>query len=145
MNSQGKKESLALGYRESDIQRAFFEFVNIQAKTLANWRTIMATPNQGYKDSARWGAFRKAEGASAGFPDISVLIARGGYHGLFIELKTAKGRLQDNQKEWLKNLNNAGYLALCVFTNDVNDLILLVTDYIYLGKVDIKKNMKLFN
>ena len=36
-------------------------------------------------------------------------VARGQYHGLYIELKTQKGKVQKNQNEWLIALNKEGY------------------------------------
>lgn len=46
-----------------------------------------------------------------GFPDLQVTEARGGYFGLFIELKTIKGRPTIYQTEWLKDLKERGYAA----------------------------------
>ena len=38
-----------------------------------------------------------------------------GYHGLFIEMKAAGGRLSNEQKGWLKALETFGYRAVvCV-------------------------------
>jgi hypothetical protein len=34
------------------------------------------------------------------------------YHGLFIEIKTEKGRATKSQKEWIKALNERGYKAV---------------------------------
>ena len=36
-------------------------------------------------------------------------VARGGFHGLYIEMKAAKGRLSDEQKQWLLALKAQGY------------------------------------
>ena len=48
-------------------------------------------------------------------PDICLPVARGGSHGLYIELKRAKGgRVTPEQIEWLENLKNQGYeVAVC--------------------------------
>jgi hypothetical protein len=48
-------------------------------------------------------------GVRSGFPDLILCVARGGYHGLFIELKTAKGRQTDNQKYFQKALEAQCY------------------------------------
>ena len=59
------------------------------------------SPNEGLLPrTARDGAKRKAMGVRAGFPDFILLVARGGYHYLCIELKTAAGRQSDTQKAY---------------------------------------------
>lgn len=55
----------------------------------------------------------KAAGYVKGMPDLQIMEARHTYHGLFIELKTLKGRLTKEQEIWLKDLNERGYLAKC--------------------------------
>ncbi|MCM1093748.1 MAG: VRR-NUC domain-containing protein [Lachnospiraceae bacterium] len=66
------------------------------------------SPNGG-KRNAREGARFKAMGTKAGFPDIAIYIPASGYHGLFIEMKTSKGRQTDTQKEWQELLSQQGY------------------------------------
>jgi hypothetical protein len=66
---------------------------------------IGGTPVQRAK---RWNIL-KAEGAMAGMPDLMVCMASGGYHALFIEMKTEKGKLSDTQKIVHAQLINAGY------------------------------------
>ncbi len=56
----------------------------------------------------------KRAGCRAGFPDLILLCARGGWHGLAIELKTAKGHTSPMQDVWLDNLRKEGYfVAVC--------------------------------
>lgn len=52
----------------------------------------------------------KAEGVIAGMPDILLCAARGGYHGLFIEMKRTKGgKLSEAQRSLHGSLRWAGY------------------------------------
>jgi len=52
-------------------------------------------------------------GMKKGYPDIFLPVARGGYHGLFIELKRLKGgRLEPEQAEWKQRLADGGYMAI---------------------------------
>ena len=68
-------------------------------------------PNGGQRNKAT--AVRlKLEGVKAGVPDICLPVARGGHHGMYIELKAEKGKPTNNQKEWLKALNDEGYFAV---------------------------------
>lgn len=74
---------------------------------------IFAIPNGGSRHKAE-AARLKAEGVRAGVPDLFLPVARHGFHGLFIELKTATGRPSKEQLEWLDRLATEGYAAsLC--------------------------------
>ena len=53
----------------------------------------------------------KNTGYVKGFPDLFIYEARGGYHGLAIEIKTIKGRATKEHKEWIEALNERGYKA----------------------------------
>jgi hypothetical protein len=67
--------------------------------------SIVAIPNAAKR--TQWAAQRaKREGMAAGFPDIVALAP-----GLvaFLEFKTAKGKLSDNQAEWLDRLHEMGF------------------------------------
>ena len=55
------------------------------------------------------GAFRKRKGVKAGVADIWVSRARNGSHGLYIELKSGKGRLSPQQAQFLRDMNAEGY------------------------------------
>lgn len=55
----------------------------------------------------------KAEGFKVGIPDLFLPVVRGGYAGLFIEMKRQKGsRTSIEQKDWHEYLNSAGYKAV---------------------------------
>lgn len=45
------------------------------------------------------GAKRKALGVVKGMPDLVLFVARGQYHGLFIEMKKLDGKLRAEQKK----------------------------------------------
>lgn len=56
----------------------------------------------------RWGARLTREGREPGMLDNHLPVARGGWHSLYVEMKTAKGSLSDEQKAWVKKLAKAG-------------------------------------
>jgi hypothetical protein len=60
----------------------------------------------------------KAMGTLAGFPDIFVPKPIGIYHGLFIELKTGKNYLTENQKTVMEKLIDNGYFVKPCYTFD---------------------------
>lgn len=69
-------------------------------------------PNEGKRSSQR-GALMKRMGLQKGFPDLFVPLPRGGFHGLFVEMKAIGGTCTKEQEEWLSLLNANGY-AVCV-------------------------------
>lgn len=67
-------------------------------------------PNGGRRDSVE-GKHLKQQGVKQGVPDLCLPVPSGQYHGLFIEMKTDKGRASKAQKWWIEKLNAAGYFA----------------------------------
>jgi uncharacterized protein YecT (DUF1311 family) len=55
-------------------------------------------------------------------------VARGQYHGLYLELKSAGGRLQESQRAWLDELNKQGYKAATAF--GFNEARQVIEDYL---------------
>lgn len=70
---------------------------------------LFAVPNGTNKSKAARIRF-KEEGLLSGVADLLLLVARGGYHGLCIEMKTEKGKQSDEQKAWEKAVTEEGYL-----------------------------------
>lgn len=66
--------------------------------------------NEGLR-SVQTGARLKKIGMQRGFPDLQILKPSGKYHGLFIEMKSLKGRPTSEQKQWIVELNSLGYYA----------------------------------
>lgn len=93
---------------EAQEQRALFQWAKLAEQQYPELKLLHHVPN-GEKRDARTAANLKKEGVKAGVPDIVLPVARGNYHGLYIELKTQKGTLQKSQKEWLKALDEEGY------------------------------------
>lgn len=70
------------------------------------------------------GGRMKAEGLKPGVPDLCLPVARGGFHGLYIELKAQGGRPTANQEQWIEKLTAQGYLAkVCVGFESAQHLI----------------------
>lgn len=88
---------------------------------------LFAVPNGGYRTPAT-AAKIKAEGALPGVSDLILLIARGGYHGLLIEMKTDKGRQSEAQREWQRKIEADGYKYVVV--RNIEEFIKVVNDYL---------------
>ena len=74
---------------------------------------LFAIPNGGNRDAIT-GAIMKREGVKSGVPDMMLPVPMGDYCGLFIEVKTPKGRLSANQKAWIAALKKAGHKCIVV-------------------------------
>ncbi len=59
-----------------------------------------------------WVVRNRQLGMKKGVPDLMLPVPMHGYHGLFIEMKTTKGRLSEEQKRWLLVLRQFGYNAV---------------------------------
>jgi hypothetical protein len=51
----------------------------------------------------------RAEGVRAGVPDVLLPVARGGYHGLALEMKFGRNKPTPEQREWLDALAAEGW------------------------------------
>lgn len=100
------------GPSESQSQQALFKWWVIAHN---QWglpeHILMAFPLQGMR-TARNGSRMKAEGMRRGTPDILLAAARGGYHCLWIELKSDQGRLSVAQKIMLQSLADQGHATV---------------------------------
>ena len=99
---------------EYEHQVALIEWVGEHADVFPGIEWLAASANGGWRRPGVAGQL-KASGVSSGFPDLQLTLARGGYHGLFIELKTPVGSLSTDQRAWLAHLNAEGYLALAAY------------------------------
>ncbi len=98
---------------EHTEQVALFRWAAVQKCTLPELALMFAIPNGGHRSKAV-AAKLKAEGVKPGVPDICLPVARGGYHGLFIELKAGKNKASAAQTDWITGLNFQGYCAVCL-------------------------------
>ena len=60
----------------------------------------------------------KASGMLSGVPDLFLPVPMGGYHGLFIEMKSEKGRVTDNQEWFLSKTEGLGYKTAVCYSAD---------------------------
>ena len=98
---------------ESQEQAQFVAYWRAMGQRLAPNVVLASIPNGGAR-SAVTGARLKREGVVAGMPDMVLLCARCGRHGLFIEMKTARGRVSESQRNLFPLLEAQGYgVAVC--------------------------------
>lgn len=90
--------------QESSLQIACVRWFRLQYPKLL----LCSFPNGGNR-SAITGAILKAEGVTAGSPDLFLFLPNKYYPGLAIEMKTAKGTQSESQKAWQIKAEVFGY------------------------------------
>ncbi|EHS3411060.1 TPA: VRR-NUC domain-containing protein [Escherichia coli] len=88
-----------------------------------------STPNGGLRGK-RTAIKMVAEGQKKGYPDLSIDLARGGYHGMRIEMKHGRNRLTPEQLVWMTRLTEAGYY--CFEARSADEAIRAITEYVNL-------------
>ncbi|NII73239.1 hypothetical protein FHW84_001808 [Dyella sp. SG562] len=97
---------------EHSEQVCLMQWARLATCEYPDLRLLYAIPNAA-KRSPRLAAHMKAEGLRCGVPDLCLPVARGGYHGLYIELKRRKGgSVSAEQKVWIDLLNKQKYKAV---------------------------------
>jgi hypothetical protein len=86
---------------------------------------LFAIPNGG-KRSIKTARALRVEGVRAGVPDLFLPCARGGAHGLFIEMKRSRGgSLSAAQREVIEKLRAQGYrVAVCAGAQQAQEQVL---------------------
>ena len=98
--------------KESEEQALLFKWADYMSLKYPALRLMFHVPNGGSRDLIE-ARNLKRQGVKAGVPDIVLPVARGGFHGLFIEMKRADGgRLSEAQADYLKKLRMQNYQAV---------------------------------
>lgn len=93
-----------------DFFRRIRELAAFDARYLVAARRTFAVPNGGGRSKREAGRL-KAEGVTAGVSDIFCSVARGGRHGLYIEMKSLTGYPSREQVAWINDSIDEGYAA----------------------------------
>jgi hypothetical protein len=122
-----EKEYIPLEAEEQHVLMSWAELEAQRHHPELHW--LYHVPNGGMRSKATAGKLR-AEGVKAGVPDVCLPVARGGYHGLYVELKRRKGgKLSDKQREWITFLEAQGYHAcVCAGWEEARDCLLAYLD-----------------
>lgn len=74
-------------------------------------------PNGGSRNILEAAKFKKL-GVKDGVPDLQLIVPNGEIHGLWIELKSKKGKLQPSQRLMIQRLEEQGYMCKVCFGAD---------------------------
>lgn len=113
---------------ESVEQQHLFQWARMMSAAHPELGLLYKITNEGRRTRAN-GARMVAEGMKKGVPDICLPVARGGHHGLYIELKRERNsRVTPEQLEWINALINQGYVA--AVCRGCDEAICLITEYL---------------
>lgn len=82
---------------EAREQEALFRWADFAAGTMPELKLLYHIPNGGSRNKAE-AANLKRQGVKAGVPDLFLPVPRGGYHGLYIELKFGKKNIEKSRQ-----------------------------------------------
>jgi hypothetical protein len=121
-------------HTEHDEQSALLKWAKLSEGKYPELRLLYAIPNAGKRPqkqnskTGKWyspgGNRLKEEGMKAGVPDLHLPVARRSCHGLWIEMKSANGKVSDAQKWWILALREQGHrVEVCYSWNDARKVI----------------------
>lgn len=107
---------------EHDEQVAVIDWLFQQSAKYPELDLTFAVPNGAMLGGGKIGAIRanvlKAEGMRPGAPDLVIPSARGGYFGVFLEMKTKTGKLSENQEQFIVEAEKQGYMCFVAYGAD---------------------------
>lgn len=104
-------------YLEDDLQIQVAQYLDLK-------RVFWFHPANERKTTPQAGARLKAKGVKAGVPDCMIMLPRGDYNGLAIELKHGKNKPTEHQEAVLNNLQSCGWkTAVCYSFDDAKEII----------------------
>lgn len=115
---------------ENDLQRALITWAKTQIPKYPCLLWLHHVPNGGKRDS-REAQMLKQSGVKAGILDLALDVAKGGYHGLRLELKKPGGKCLSpsaEQLEYIQFLKEQGYAT--IVSNSFEELKSFIVDYL---------------
>lgn len=113
--------------KESDMQKLLVDWTMLVRQKYPELALIFHIPNE-RKCSIPEAMHLQRMGVKAGVPDLFLPVARNGFHGLWMELKTERGKVSDAQRWWLDHLAEQGYKAVVI--RSVNEGINELEEYL---------------
>lgn len=118
-------------HEEDQAQAAVFQYAGYMRNL--DWKMLFSIPNGGARHIATAKTMKRT-GTKPGVPDMFLPVAKTIYHGLFIEMKSQKGRVTSPQKVWHAKLIDQGYcVKIC---RSAEDAIFTIKSYLN-GTIDV--------
>src|SRR5580698_8955954 len=93
---------------EETIHKTVMEWVRLHPRLKG---LVLHFPNEGRR-TRRYGKLLNDMGMRAGVSDLFIAMGRHGYHGAWIELKSAGGRVSDEQHRFLYDMRQQNYFTV---------------------------------
>ena len=100
---------------EDTEQIGVIEWANWNLNRHPELTLLFHIPNGGKRNATEAARF-KAMGVKAGVPDLFLPVPKGGFAGLWIEMKYGKNKTTDNQVRWLGMLQKMGYKTIVCYS-----------------------------
>ncbi len=114
---------------EHDEQVALIRWAELSG--IPELQLLFAIPNGGQRHPAVARKLRD-EGLKAGVPDLYLPVARGNYHGLFIEMKVGRNKPTASQTGWIRALRGQGYRVEICYGYD--EAMVMIENYLKEGR-----------
>jgi hypothetical protein len=121
-------EYLAKSGSEHGEQTALFCWCRLNVGKYPELGLLFAIPNGGSRGKAEAGRL-KAEGVRSGVSDLMLPVARGGYHGAFVEMKRPGQKASNAQLEWGRLVTDQGYAF--IVCDNWSKAAQFLTDYLF--------------
>jgi hypothetical protein len=122
------EENVLLTYRERAMQKAVIQYVGRCYPGIGS--LCFHVPLELLRRDDHTAGMFNALGARAGVADVVMLVARGAYHGLVIELKVPPRRPTESQCNFLEAARREGYAAC--WSDSLNTVLKLIDVYLTL-------------
>ncbi len=99
---------------EAQEQAALFQWAQLARQQYKELELMYHVPNGGRRDSKE-AVSLKRQGVKAGVPDICLPAGKGGYFGLYIELKVGRNKTSSMQDLWIKRLQDMNYRTVVCY------------------------------
>lgn len=99
---------------EESIHNAVMQWIRLNPSLE---KVVMHIPNEGRR-TLNFGKRLKDMGMKKGVSDLFIAMSKHNYHGAWIELKSAHGKLSQHQKEFLDEMDRQGYFTSTCWSID---------------------------
>lgn len=123
------KDGIRLIPTEEEEQTYILNWAEVCMGMYPELELMYHVPNEG-KRTKREGARLRRLGLRRGVSDICLPVARGGYHGLYIELKALDGKPTTEQQEFITAVCEQGYCGRVCYGGDA--AVNLIIEYLNL-------------
>ena len=128
---------------EASEQEAVITICKFMENRYPELKLLHHCPNGGKRDRVS-AAVLKRQGVKAGVPDLHLPVPKGQYASLYIEMKYGDGKLQKEQKDFLKQAADYGNFVAVCYSQEI--ALKVIEDYVTLKKgetMPIKNNQVL--